>query len=208
MTTTSDKPSNARPTWARATKPWSALSSLIAQSSSPDHTWSNNVNTICSAERRWLQFVRSSLGTTTHGTRSVNPTVIGITSDHGHQVVNSMMTITAAMTTATTTTTECERTTVVTDIAMNTIEQTMITTGMATNGMTGTNCGIHETIGGTLIEVCEIIDGKMTIVADNLLKPNRAALFPTINRGPPHERLYTSPTGEPMNLSHPPPHNN
>ena len=129
-------------------------------------------------------------------------------SAHSHRVVNVAKRITAVMTTATATTTEGNRRTTVTDIAMTTIEQTMIMIGMTTIGMTGTNHGIHETIGRTLIEVCEIIDGKMTIVADNLLKPNRAALFPTINRGPPHERLYTSPTGEPMNLSHPPPHNN
>ena len=139
---------------------------------------------------------------------SVNPTEIRIMSIHNNWIVSAETTITAAMTNVTKPTTEGDRTMAVTDIAMTTIEQTMITTGMTMTRMTGTNCGIHETIGGTLIEVCEIIDGKMTIVADNLLKPNRAALFPTINRGPPHERLYTSPTGEPMNLSHPPPHNN
>ena len=71
----------------------------------------------------------------------------------------------------------------VTDIAMTTIEQTMITTGTTTTRMTGTNRVIHETIGVTLIEVRETIDDTMKIVTASLLHPNRVGPFPTMSRG-------------------------
>ena len=120
-------------------------------------------------------------------------------SDHSHRVVKSMTTITAKRTTATATTTEGDHTKVVTVTAMTTIEQTMIMTGMTTTGMIGTTRGIHETIGGTLIEDRETIDGITTIVVETLLKPTRTTLFPTTSQGP--TRLHMSqPTDH--NLPH------
>ena len=74
---------------------------------------------------------------------------------------------------------------------MTTIEQTMITSGMTMTRMTGMTNGIHETIGGTLIEVRETIDGITTIVVETLLKPNHATLFPITSHGPTH--LHKSP---------------
>ena len=124
---------------------------------------------------------------------SVNRIVIGITSDDAHRIVNAVMTITDAMTTTTAMTTEGDPMTAVTDIAMTTIEHTMIMTGMTTTEMTGTNRDIHETIGGTLIEVRETIDGTTTIVAKNLLKPNRATLFPKTSQGPTHPTKDLTP---------------
>ena len=157
------------------------------------------MNTICSTKRRRLQFTRLSLEIATHDRTIVNPTLIGITIDHGHRVVNTVTTITTAMTTATAPTTEGDQTTVVTAIAMTTIERTMTTMGMTTTGMTGTNHDIHETIGVTLIEVRETIDRTGTIVVENLLNPNCTALFPTMSRGPTRltkgltPRLHESP---------------
>ena len=130
---------------------------------------------------------------------SINPTVIGITSVHGHRIVSAEMTITIVMTTDTEPTTEGDQTMVVTDIAMTTIEQTMITTGMMTPGMTCTKHGIHETINITLIEVCETIDDTMTIIAENLLNPNYVALFPTMSRKNASRKAFLTPR------LHPPP---
>ena len=136
-TTASDKSSNVRPARAQAIWPLNALTAHIAQSASPDLTRSNNVSTICSTARRLLQFARSSLETPTHCRTSVNPTEIGIMSEHGHRIVSAMMMITAERMTATATTSEGDQTTSVTVTAMTTIEQTMIMTGMTTTGMIG-----------------------------------------------------------------------
>ena len=73
-----------------------------------------------------------------------------------------------------------------TDTTMTNIEQTMIRTGTTTTGMAGTTSGIHEMIGGTLIEDRATIDDITTIVAENLLKTNRATLFPITSRKSTH----------------------
>ena len=145
---------------------------------------SNNVSTTCSTARRPLRFARSSLQMHTHGRTSANPTVIGITSDHGHRVISTVTKIIVATTTATARTTEGDRTMVVTNTTMTIIEQTMIMNDMTRTGMTGMSSGIHETIGGILIEVRETMDGITTIVVATLLNPNRVALFTTTSHGP------------------------
>ena len=140
---------------------------------------------------------------------NVNPTAIGIMSVHGHRIDNDETTIIALMTTDT------DPTMALIDIAMTDIEQTMITTGTMTTGMTGTNHIIPKMISVTLIEVREIIDGTTTIIAENLLNPNREGPFHTMSRGTTrprtalhlaytraHEPLTPSPTKRPRDNGH------
>ena len=79
--------------------------------------------------------------------------------------------------------TDVARTKTVVDIATNDIEQTMTTTDTRTIETTGTNHGIHGTIGFTIIEVHAIIDGPPTIIAEHLLTPNLVGLSHTPSRG-------------------------
>ena len=100
---------------------------------------------------------------------------------HDHWIVNDGTTITATMTTDIEPTTEGDRTMAMIDIVMITIEPTMIMTDTMTTGMTTMNRVIHQTIIVTPIKVREIINSTMTIVAKNLLTPNRVGPFPTMS---------------------------
>mgnify|MGYP000692216374 FL=1 len=109
----------------------------------------------------------------------IHPTIIGMPSVHGHQTVNDETTIIVSRMTVTDMTIGGDRTKALIYIATTDIEQMMFTTDMMITEMTGTNHDIHLTITVTLIEVCVIIDGTTTIVAENLLNPNLVGPFPT-----------------------------
>ena len=100
-----NQPSNVRPARARAIWPWNALTGHIVRFSSPDLTQSNNVSTTCSTARQPLRAARLSLEIHTHCRTSVNPTEIGIMSDHDHQIVSVVTPTIVVTTTATATTT-------------------------------------------------------------------------------------------------------
>ena len=102
---------------------------------------------------------------------------------HGHRIDNDETTIIVSRMTVTDMTIGGDRTKALIYIATTDIEQTIITKGMMTIEMPGTNHSIQEMIGVTLIDVRAIIDGTTTIVAENLLNPNRVGPFPTMSRG-------------------------
>ena len=149
----------------------------------PGYTRSSNVSTICSTEPQPPPSGRSSPRTTTHATKIVHPTVIGMSSVQGHRISSDQTMISIPRMTVTDQKTDITRAKATTDIAMTNIEQTITTAGTRMTETTSTNHGTHGTINVTLITVSAIIDSPMTIIAKNLLTPNLVGLSHTPSRG-------------------------